>query len=160
WLVTPNGVPQRLTNDLNDYVTASATASGDALVTLRISTANNIWIAPNNDASRASQVARASEIWNGIEWTPEGRLIYCSKAGGNFDLWTMNADGTNQKQVTANQGMSFHPQMSPDGRFIVFDLVRGGNSSVWRMDADGNDLKQLTTGDRAYASAISPDGKW
>src|SRR5436190_4165225 len=160
WLVTPNAVPQRLTNDLSDYIGASATASGDALVTLRVSIVANIWIAPNNDATRASQVARASEIWNGIGWTLDGRLIYCSKAGGNFDIWTMNADGTNQKQVTANQGMSFHPQMTPDGHFIVFELNRGGNSTIWRMDADGSSLKQLTTGVGEFKVGISSDGKW
>ena len=129
-------------------------------VTLKVSIEANIWIAPNNDATRASQVARASEIWNGIGWTPDGRLIFCSKAGGNFDIWTMNADGTNQKQLTANQGMSFHPQMTPDGRFIVFELNRGGNFTLWRMDADGSNLKQLTSGVNEFEVGISPDGKW
>jgi len=160
WLVTPNAAPQRLTNDLNDYVGASATASGDALVTIRASHVSNIWIAPNNDSTRASQVAPASEIWNGIVWTPDGKLIYCSKAGGNFDLWTMNADGTNQKQLSANQGMSFHPQMTPDGRFIVFDLHRGGNQNLWKMDADGSNLKQITNGGSEFNAGISPDGRW
>jgi len=160
WLVTANAAPQRLTNDLNDYVGASATASGDALVTLRTSVVSNIWIAPNNDATRASQAAPASEIWNGIEWTPDGRLIYCSKAGGKFDIWTMNSDGTNQKQVSSGEGAKYHPQMTPDGRFIVFTLSRHGIDNVWRMDADGGNLKQLTSGTSESSPNISPDGKW
>jgi len=160
WLVTPNAAPQRLTNDLNDYIGASATASGDALVTLRINIVSNIWIAPNNDATRALQVAPASEIWNGIGWTPDGRLIYCSKAGGKFDVWTMNADGTNQKQVSFGEGAKYNPQMTPDGRFIVFTLSRNGIDNVWRMDADGGNLKQLTSGTSESSSNISPDGKW
>ena len=160
WLVTPNAAPQRLTNDLNDYVGASATASGNALVTLRTSIVSNIWIAPNNDATRASQAAPASEIWNGIEWTPDGGLIYCSKAGGKFDIWTMNSGGTNQKQVSSGEGAKYQPQMTPDGRFIVFTLSRNGIENVWRMDADGGNLKQLTSGAGEPDPNISPDGKW
>jgi TolB protein len=160
WLVTPNAGPQRLTNDLNDYVGASATSSGDALVTLRTSVVSNIWIAPNNDATRASQAAPASEIWNGIGWTPDGRLIYCSKAGGKFDIWTMNSDGTNQKQISSGEGAKYKPQMTPDGRFIVFTLSRNGIENVWRMDADGGNLKRLTSGSSELNPNITPDGKW
>jgi len=155
WLVAPNAAPQRLTNDLNFYFRASATASGDALVTLQLARVANLWVAPNNDATRAAQIAPASEIENGLEWTPDSRFIYCS----NFDLWTMNADGTNQKQVSANRGPSFRPQMTPDGRFIVFQLHRSGNSNIWRMDADGDNLKQLTNAEDEFWPGISPDGK-
>jgi serine/threonine protein kinase len=160
WLIAPNSAPQRLTNDLNDYVGVSATAAGDALVTLQTNHLANVWVAPNNDATRAVQRAPASEIWNGISWTPDGNFIYCSKAGGKFDIWTMNANGTNQKQVSSGEGAKFWPQMTPDGRFIVFVMNRGGNSNIWRMDADGSNLKQLTNGQDDSMAGVSPEGKW
>jgi eukaryotic-like serine/threonine-protein kinase len=160
WLITPNVAPQRLTNDLNDYFGASATASGDALVTLQDKRVANLWVAPNNDATRAAQIAPASEISNGVAWTPDGNLIYSSKAGGRFEIWTTNADGSNQKKVSANEGADFSPQMTPDGRFIVFCLNRGGITNIWRMDADGSNLKQLTSGKNEFNPNLSPDGRW
>jgi eukaryotic-like serine/threonine-protein kinase len=160
WLVTPSGAPQRLTNDLNDYMGASATASGDSLVTLQDKQVTNLWLAPNNDAARAVQIAPASEIWNGIEWTPDGNFIYCSKAGGKFDIWTMNSNGTNQKQVSSGEGAKYNPQMTRDGRFIVFCLSRRGISNIWRMDADGSNVKQLTNGSTEFRPTLSPDGRW
>src|SRR6185436_3512436 len=126
WLIAPNSAPQPLTNDLNDYLRVSSTASGDALVTLQNTIVANVWIAPNNDATRAVQIAAASEISNGISWTPDGNFIYCSRAGGKFDIWTMNANGSNQQQVSSGEGAKFWPEMTSDGRFIVFLMNRGG----------------------------------
>ncbi len=160
WFIAPNSEPQRLTNDTNDYFRVSATAAGDSLVTLENRGVANLWVAPMNDASRATQIAPASDIWSGIAWTPDGNFIYCSKAGGEFDIWTMNADGTNQKQVSSGEGAKYWPQMTPDGRFIVFLLNRGGNTNIWRMDADGGNLKQLTNGTSEFRPNISPDGRW
>ncbi len=160
WLIAPNNPPQRLTNDLNDYFRVSATASGDALVTLQNTVVANLWIAPNNDTTRAAQVAPASQVFNGIRWTPDGNFVYCSRAGGKFDIWTMNANGTNQKQVSSGEGAKYWPQMTPDGRYIVFLMNRGGNSNIWRMDADGSNLKQLTNSQEEFGINLSPDGKW
>jgi serine/threonine protein kinase/sugar lactone lactonase YvrE len=160
WLIAPNSAPQRQTNDLNDYSSVSATASGDALVTLQNTSVANVWIAPNNDSTRAVQGAAASEIANGISWTPDGNFIYCSRAGGKFDIWTMNANGSNQKQVSSGEGAKFWPEMTSDGRFIVFLMNRGGNTNIWRMDTDGGNLKQLTNGQDESMAGVSPDGKW
>ena len=72
----------------------------------------------------------------------------------------MNANGTNQKQVSSGEGAKFWPQMTSDGRFIVFVMNRGGNTNIWRMDADGGNLKQLTNGQQESLAGVSPEGKW
>jgi len=159
WLIAPNAAPQRLTNDLNDYFGVSVTANGDALVTLQNTNVAKIWIAPMNDSARAVQTAPASDIWNGIVWTPDGDFVYCSKAGGKFDIWKMNSDGTNQRQVSSGEGAKFWPQVTPDGRYIVFLFNRAGNDNIWRMDMDGGNLKQLTNGANEFQPNITPDGK-
>ena len=40
----------------------------------------------------------------GLAWTPENRLVYTSSAGGNTDIWIMDADGLNRSQLTTAPG--------------------------------------------------------
>ncbi len=162
WLIAPNAAPKRITNDLNGYSGMSATAKGDVLATLQAKLVRNLWIAPDSDASRAKQVTSSGEIVAGVQWTPEGKLVFASSASGNADIWMMNDDGTNRKQLTANQGYNGGPSVTADGRYIVFysnreDLFIG---HIFRMDADGSNPKQLTNGTGEWSPRISPDGKW
>jgi TolB protein len=72
----------------------------------------------------------------------------------------MDADGGNQKQLTADAGTNFSPTVSPDGRFIVFVSDRGGRHNLWRMDMDGSNPVQLTNVNYARNPTFSPDSKW
>lgn len=157
WLLAPDAAPQRITNDLNGHLNVSATAKGDVLLTTASNRIGNLWVAPETDAARAVQIPSSSEVYL-VNWTPDNNFVYASRAG---DIWTMNADGTNQKQLTANQGNNFHPSMTPDMRYIVFASTRVNKiSHVFRMDPDGRNQKQLTTGLGEQLPRLSPDGKW
>jgi Tol biopolymer transport system component len=92
-----------------------------------------------------------------VAWTPDGKIVYSSTASGYLDLWLMNADGSNQKQLTMNAGRNFFPAVSPDGRYIVFGSNRTGRNSLWRMNADGSAPKQLDN--TGLYPQCSPDGK-
>jgi Tol biopolymer transport system component len=161
WMVPyPSGEAQRVTHDLNDYGGTSLTADSRALVTVQFDVTSNVWIAPANDPMHGKQITSGKlEADRGLTWTPDGRIIYSSIAGGNFDLWIMNADGTNQKQLTSDAAMEGEVQVSPDGRYIFFDSFRGKLPSVWRMDIDGNNLKQITD-QEDYLQDITADSKW
>ena len=157
WLIAPNAAPQRITNDLNGYGSVSATAKGDVLLATTAKRIGNLWVAPNNDAVRAAQVPSSTEVLL-VNWTPDGKLLYTSRAN---DIWTMNADGTNQKQLTNNQGANIRPSMTADGRYIVFMSNRASSVfHIFRMDVDGRNQKQLTNGLGEWWANPSPDGKW
>jgi Tol biopolymer transport system component len=72
----------------------------------------------------------------------------------------MNADGTNQKQLTDHPQADENPVVSPDGRYVVFQSLRTGNWNMWRMDLDGSNLKQLTNGNNDNDPSITPDSRW
>jgi len=73
----------------------------------------------------------------------------------------MEANGSNQKQLTFDNQTDVEPVASPDGRYVVFVSYRsGGNAHIWRMNADGTDQKQLTFGNYEDDPQISPDGQW
>jgi Tol biopolymer transport system component len=73
----------------------------------------------------------------------------------------MNRDGTERKQLSADSAVKTLPQMSGDGRYIVFDSLHVESNNIWRMDADGGNQKQLTGsafGD--FNPSFTPDGQW
>ena len=83
-------------------------------------------------------------------FSPDGRAIVYVKniaEGSSSSLWIMNADGSNQMQLTnANQGSVYCPRFSPDGKKIVFQCYKKdkGDSDLYVIDRDGNNLSQLT----------------
>lgn len=160
WLVPyPAGEAHRITRDLNDYGGTSLTADSRTLVTVQFDVTSNIWISPINDLMHGKQITFGKlEGDRGLGWTPDGKLVYTSLAGGALDLWIMNADGTNQKQLTSDPTQEDSPLVSPDGHYIFFDSMRGPLPSIWRMDIDGNNIKQITDKED-YLVGITPDGK-
>lgn len=72
----------------------------------------------------------------------------------------MNADGSGQKQLTADAGANGGGRVTPDARYIVFNSARGDEQNIWRMDLDGGNLKQLTSGNSDSQASISPDSRW
>lgn len=164
WQISyPDGEAHTITNDLNTYHNASLTADSSALAAVLSDRTSNIWVAPTGEWTGARQLTSGKEN-GGIEgsttWTPDGRIVYRSLAGGNPDIWIMDADGRNPKQLTDDAFYERSLSVSPDGRYIVFDSIRSGTQQLWRVDVDGGNLKQLTTGIGAFSPHCSPGGKW
>jgi serine/threonine protein kinase/dipeptidyl aminopeptidase/acylaminoacyl peptidase len=164
WLLSyPEGSARKITNDLNNYGAVSLTADSATLLTTQSEAISNIWIAPGTDVARAKQITTGRNGLygtGGMVWTPDGRLIYASPVNGNQDIWIMNADGSNQKQLTTDPQPDYAPTISPDGRYIIFVSNRAGMPSIWRMDTDGGNQTQLTNGQEDYLPQVSPDGQW
>jgi eukaryotic-like serine/threonine-protein kinase len=164
WRISyPDGEAQRITTDFNNYFGMTLTADSDTLVSAQSVRLSNLWVAPNGDASRAAQIKSGGSNLEGIDalaWTPDGRIVYYSRASGTHDLWIMNADGSSQKQITVEAaGANFGATVTPDGRYIVFDSERGEKRNIWRMDLDGGNPKQLTSGNRDFRPTVSPDSQ-
>jgi serine/threonine protein kinase/Tol biopolymer transport system component len=162
WLLAyPGGEARRVTSDLGDYYGLEITADSRALVSEQHQTLSNIWIAPHGDSSRAAQLTSGAGRYFDLCWAPDGKILYASDASGSADIWEMQANGEDQKQLTVNAGRNYAPVASPDGRYIVFHSNRGGGTwNIWRMDRDGSNPKQLTN-ERAESifPQISPDGQ-
>ena len=80
------------------------------------------------------------------------------------ELFVMNADGTNNRQITRLGGANFGPSWTPDGKRIVFSSnhknPRSGNFDLYIIDKDGANLEQITF-DESFDGfpMFSPDGK-
>jgi Tol biopolymer transport system component/DNA-binding winged helix-turn-helix (wHTH) protein len=171
WMLTfPKGEARRITNDMSSYVgvSVSTNSAPGMLVTQRTDRVSRIWILAENaggfDLAQATQIESGfgdidSEYF-GLDWTPDGRLVYASQASGNVDVWITTADGKQRKQLTRDAMTDRTPVVTHDGRHIVFASERDGGSHIWRMDADGGGLKQLTRGKGDSYPSLSPDGRW
>ena len=161
WHIAREGGEERpVTRDLNDYQDIGLTRDGRELVAVQNHYVSNIWVAPAGDASRAKQIASEVGLIGDVAWTPDGRIVYRSNAGGGAEIWAMNADGSNQKQLTSDARVFRGLSVSPDGRYIFFASDRAGQFNIWRADADGSNLKQLTDGEGDYFPHPTPDGRW
>jgi len=157
----PDGEATRTTNDLLDYSSLSLTNDAQLLCVVQGDYRGNIWILPQGSTARAQQVTNGrDEGVVGLAWAPDGRIVYVSSVSGTSDLWLMDRDGKNQKQLTADAAMEFGPVVSPDGKFILFTTDRSGLNSIWRIELDGSRPRQLTSLEDSYSPSISPDGSW
>jgi Tol biopolymer transport system component len=162
WLIAyPGGETRKLTNDLNNYDSVSLAADGKTLIATKIDFNSNLWLAPGNDSARARQITDSRQNGDGgCSWTPDGRIVYTSKASGFLDLWIMNADGSNARQLTFGTDTNTLPSVSFDGRYVVFVTNRSVGWSIWRMALDGSGPKELVRNvDQNGMPQISPDGQ-
>lgn len=88
-----------------------------------------------------------------------GKLAFVSDRRGNGDIFTMNPDRSQLRDLTDDPAPDTNPAWSPRCDKIAFASARGGDTNIFVMDADGTNLKPLTTSSGAdLQPAWSPDG--
>ncbi len=89
-----------------------------------------------------------------------GRIAFVCGGDGSYQIYVMNADGTNVTRLTNPPLTSGQPAFSFDGHKIAFTSDRDGSSQVYVMSADGSNVARLTTPPgRSGRPAFSPDGR-
>ena len=158
-----SGEPYQITNDLNNYGSIGLTADSKILLAGQFEMTSGIWLISDLHSSPPKAVKQGKHHqFNFLSWTNDDRILYASSASGNRDVWAINADGSNQKQLTANAGENIQPVASPGNRHIVFssDRATEGTQNIWRMDSNGANPVRLTNGSGEFQPIVSPDEKW
>jgi Tol biopolymer transport system component/DNA-binding winged helix-turn-helix (wHTH) protein len=183
WRISyPSGEAHRVTNDTVNYSGLDLTADGKTLVTASVEGPTSIWVMPvettqsasadrgtfSVNASNAKQInvtnltGTAAFEYNDarLSWTPDGRIVYMSEESGNADIWSMNSDGSDRKQLTTDPHWDAAAVVSPDGRYIAFMSNRTGQENIWIMDIDGANQRRLTKKFIERVPVFTADSKW
>jgi dipeptidyl aminopeptidase/acylaminoacyl peptidase len=98
--------------------------------------------------------------WHG--WSPDGKsLAFCGERNGEFDVYTVPAQGGREMRLTSAKGLDDGPDYSPDGKYIYFNSDRTGTMHIWRMKPDGSEQEQVTFDKmNDWFPHPSPDGKY
>ncbi|HUN64729.1 MAG TPA: S9 family peptidase [Bacteroidota bacterium] len=118
---------------------------------------------------RAFTLADLYKIRNSSDpqFSPDGKKIafvltesFLEKGKTNQEIYLMDADGDNCRNVTNNPAADNHPRWSPDGSTILFLSTRENGQQAWLMPADGGTPRRLTDFAMGVDGAEwSPDGK-
>jgi TolB protein len=76
-------------------------------------------------------------------WSSLDRIAFTSMKDGYFQIFTMNPDGSQLRQLTSGPANSEDPCWSPDGRYIVFSSNREGAYHIWLMNGNGQNQRRL-----------------
>jgi eukaryotic-like serine/threonine-protein kinase len=161
WQVAyPSGERTRVTNDLNSYVGASVSADGRSLATVQTATVAGIYVGdrPGEEPRRVTGGPGVADGLAGLAFLPDGRIVYSSSASGLPQLWIVDDDGRNARQLTSMKGPAQFPWSAPDGKWIYFTSFATEGICLFRIAPDGSGLQQLTKDGDSRNAVVSPDG--
>ena len=126
-----------------------------------------IWIvdADGTDERRLTPPSARSEA---PDWSPDGdRIVFqqwdpeADEADENeIDIFTMNVDGSDLRQLSDASGGNEDPAWSPDGERIAFSRYVDNGYEIWVMNADGSEQRRLTRrGVSEHSPRWSPSGE-
>ncbi len=152
---------KRVTQLINDPAASSPywSPDGSRIVFMRYFIDNNpyaggIYII-NVDGTGRIRLTTSTAFESDPVWSPDGKQIaFVSDRDGVSEIYVMNADGSNQRQLTS--AYSRLPSWSPDGTKITYSC-----SGVCVVNSDGSGLTELNDqGGWSTASTWSPDGQY
>ena len=109
-------------------------------------------------------------IANWADAAGSDRISFASNSTSNFDIYVMDIDGENRRNITNYSTDEFGPWVpawvpahtwSPDGRFLAYASKPDGDWRIYVMDTRTRERRRLTDLDRTeWTPSWSPDGKW
>jgi Tol biopolymer transport system component len=161
WLVPlPQGAPRRVTSDLLDYRILSLTADGASLVTVASDVLASVWLLPRDGKGRPRRVTSSKiDGLHGLDFAPDGRIVYTSRDGGEGGLWITSADAGERSPLAAGEGEIRAPLVTRSGQ--VFYLARTRSAvEIRRLALDGSSPRVVASGVFDQDFAVSPDERF
>ena len=147
---------QRLTKNIGSLYAPELSPNGEWVVFTN--NGNGLWLM-HPDGENAHHISDRDDI--DPNWSWDGSMIaFASSRVGERQLFIMNADGSNIRQVTNLNNMGGRSTWSPDGTKLAFYRGPVADHDIYVINVDGTGLVQLTNGGDNLAPSWSPDGNW
>ena len=92
-------------------------------------------------------------LGGGIPGIAESQIYFVSTRSGNKEIWSMDYDGANQKQITKLGSLALSPRISPDGTRLAFS---GLTHDSWQILMYSKDLGRTIAFPRFSGDNFSP----
>lgn len=170
FVATPNGtIVKQLTTEEGYDAEATVSPTGDKIVFTSTRSGDIELYSCNIDGSNVQQLTDMPGYDGGAFYSLDGKQIVfrASRPTGQklqeyrdllkkglirpskLEIYVMDADGGNVKQVTNNGAANFAPFFHPDGKRIIFASnvgdPQGRNFDLYIINVDGTNLKRITT---------------
>lgn len=176
---------RRLTRDPGYDAEATVSPDGKKIVFTSLRTGDPELFVMDADGKNLVQLTDEIGYDGGAFFTPDGARIVWRRSDpkpgkerddyqallaeglvrpSRMDLWVMDADGRNKREVLANGAANFAPFGLPDGSGMIFasnmDAPRGRNFDLYTIRYDGTGLERVTFHETFDSFPVfSPDGK-
>lgn len=144
-------------------------ANGRSLLAVKAKSQSRLWTFPTKaepltDLSAGKPLTSGGFTDSGPRLTPDEKaVVFSSNRRGSNDIWKLTLGETHPVRLTTGTGDRLIPRVSPDGRWIAFDIVDDSGRYPYIMRADGTDVHPLDSRLRerfrlASVEDWSPDG--
>ena len=167
WKVEADGTGlQQLTFGEASYGYPDVNSTG-TLVVNRVRRHFDIWRypldqSPIDNTRRGVQITdQTSDVHTPSVAPGDRELVYVSNSGGHANLWVMNLETRQSRQITYERDRALRvglPLWSPAGTQIAYFTAQGSSWNYFLIDPDGTD-RRLLARDAGWAT-WSPDGQW
>jgi len=100
------------------------------------------------------------QVFTGRQGPFLSRIAYISDRTGESEIWVMDWNGKNKKQLTKHNSLALAPSWSPDGKHLVFTSYLRGTPAIYLLTPQEGYLKLLWDKGGVNSSAsVSPDGR-
>lgn len=107
------------------------------------------------DGSERQRLTDDEEGDRYLRVAPDGRIVVRTATSSGFRIRRLDADGSNSEfLVEGNQWGK--PDISPDGKWLVYQAAEEGVTNIWRIPLDGG-TPELVIGLESFLPAVSPD---
>jgi eukaryotic-like serine/threonine-protein kinase len=157
WQVSSaTGEVEALTKDSEVYQDLSLDKTASRLVATKFKQDFKLHVRNLENASVSLVMLDAVQV----AFAPDGKIVYKSSMSGTDDIWSVNPNGEDQRQLTNDPADDRMPIIPPDNKVIYFASNRTGKVQVWRMHVDGSNQTQVTHAHGGFPLFVSLDGEW
>jgi tol-pal system beta propeller repeat protein TolB len=147
---------ERLTRGIGTVYAPELSPTGERIVFTN--NGNGIWVM-RPDGGNPHAITTRDDI--DPTWSPDGSMIaFASSRSGKRQLYVMEKNGSDIRQITDLNDMGGRSTWSPDGKWLAFYRGPAGDHNIYIVNVETGEVNRLTNGGDNLGPSWSPYGNW